>query len=119
MGRFAAIKAQARRAVHTAFSFDATYQDRSLTDAVPITVRWHNRLVIQGDYDSSGYANVIDGIERVIFNREELATLGIKPVQNAVIIITEEGYEGTTLFLDQKEAHVGPVEEKWWVKRSI
>ena len=77
MPNFAAIKANARRAVHAAFAYSATYQDSSLDAAVDITVRWHNRLVLLGDFQDSGYSNVVDGIERIIFNLEELATVKI------------------------------------------
>ncbi|QJI52237.1 hypothetical protein [Cronobacter phage JC01] len=118
MSRIAEVKAKARRAVHSAFRLDATYQDASLDAAVPVTVRWHNRIVIQGDYDSSGYANIIDGIERIIFNREELDALGIDPRSGGVLVITEPGFDNAVLYLDAREPMVGPIEEKWWVKRS-
>lgn len=128
MPNFAAIKANARRAVHAAFAYSATYQDSSLDAAVDITVRWHNRLVLLGDFQDSGYSNVVDGIERIIFNLEELATVkimvdgieseGLTPRKNAVIKITDVGFEGTELILEAREPKVGPIEEKWQVIRG-
>lgn len=117
MGNLAAIKARARRAVHAAFSLSATYQDASLSAPVPIPVRWHNRLVLLGDYQSDGYANVIEGIERIIFNREQLQEAGIRPVTGGMVIVTDEGFNETVLYLDQREPYVGPIEEKWQVRR--
>lgn len=118
MASLAAIKAKARKAVHAAFSYAATYHDASLDAAVDVKVRWHNRLVLMGDYDQSGYANVIDGIERIIFDRDELAKLGITPIRGGEVIITDEGMNQTTLFLDSREKYVGPLEEKWMVARE-
>lgn len=116
--RLAAIKAKARKAVHAAFSYSATYQDGTLDAAVGVQVRWHNRLVMLGDYDSSGYANIIDGIERIIFDRDELGSLGLTPRRGGKVVIIEEGMNSTTLTLDSKEKNVGPLEEKWVVVRE-
>lgn len=118
MPRLAQIKAKARKAVHAAFSYSATYKDGTLNAPVPVNVRWHNRLVMLGDYDQSGYASVIDGIERVIFDRSELSKLGIEPMRGAVVVITDEGMNETRLTLDTREKHVGPLEEKWMVARD-
>jgi hypothetical protein len=118
MGRLAAVKAKARKAVHAAFSYSATYKDGTLDAAVPVDVRWHNRLVMLGDYDGAGYANVIDGIERIIFDRDQLGTLGITPRRGGVVVITENGMDNTSLTLDTREKHVGPLEEKWVVTRD-
>lgn len=118
MPSLAAIKAKARKAVHAAFSYSATYMDGTLDAAVPVKVRWHNRLVLMGDYDQSGYASVIDGIERIIFDRSELSALGIEPMRGGVVVITDEGMNSTTLTLDVREKYVGPLEEKWQVVRN-
>lgn len=118
MARLAEIKAKARKAVHAAFSYAATYQDDTLDAAVDVDVRWHNRLVMTGDYDSSGYANIIDGIERIIFDRDQLGTLGVTPVRGGKVTLTEAGMNGTVLILDSKEKKVGPLEEKWVVVRD-
>lgn len=118
MRRLAEIKAKARKAVHAAFRYDALYKDPSLNAAVPVSVRWHNRLVMHGDYDQSGYANIIDGIEKVIFMRDELETIGLTPVRGATLVLTEKGMNDTRLVLDVREKSVGPLEEKWTVVRE-
>lgn len=118
MRRLAEIKAKARKAVHAAFSYDALYKDPSLDAAVPLSVRWHNRIVMHGDYDQSGYANIIDGIEKVIFDRDELTKLGVTPMRGATLRLTEGGMNNTRLVLDVREKNVGPLEEKWTVVRE-
>lgn len=119
MGNHAAIKARARKAVHAAFSYSATYIDDTLDTAVAVDVRWHNRLVLLGDYQDGGYASVIDGIEKVIFDREQLAEKGLTPRRNGIVVIMEPGFDSTTLYLDTRENYVGPIEEKWMVKRDV
>jgi hypothetical protein len=126
-GNFAEQKAKARRAVHAAFAYSATYQDASLDTPVPVTVRWHNKLVIMGDFQESGYANVVEGIERIIFNREELELVeyqnngvdlqGLEIRPRGWVVITDPGFENTKLVMAVREPHVGPIEEKWQVTR--
>lgn len=118
MARLAEIKAKARKAVHAAFSYSASYFDDTLNAAVHVDVRWHNRIVMQGDYDQSGYAQIIDGIERIIFDRDQLGTLGIAPRRGGKVTITEPQMPVTVLILDVREKHVGPLEEKWIVVRD-
>lgn len=127
-GNFAEQKAKARRAVHAAFAYSATYQDGSLDTPVPVTVRWHNKLVIMGDFQESGYANIVEGIESIIFNREELelveytnnglALQGLLVNPHGVVTITEPGFDNAQLILAVREPHVGPIEEKWKVTRT-
>lgn len=128
MGRFAELKAKARKAVHTAFAYSATYKDSSLDTAVTITARWHNKLVLLGDFQDSGYASVVDGIERIIFNLDELAEVvvtkggvestGLIPRKGGVVTITDVGFDNAELILDVQEPRVGPLEDKWQVRRG-
>lgn len=115
---FAAIKAKARRDVHNAFSVAAAHTDvvsGVLTEN--LAVRWHNKQVLLGDLQDSGYASVIEGIERVIFDREELVAKGITLKSGDVITITAAGFENAKLILHEREPIVGPFEVKWWVAR--
>lgn len=115
---FARIKAKARRDVHNAFSVAATHTNVAsgvLTEN--LSVRWHNKLVMLGDLQDSGYANVIEGIERIIFDRTELATLGLTLQRGDVITIVADGFENAQLILEEREPIVGPIEVKWQVAR--
>jgi len=117
-GNFAAIKAKARRDVHRAFGVAASHTDvvsGVLTE--DLSVRWHNKQVLLGDLQDSGYASVIEGIERVIFERAELVAKGITLKKGDVITITAEGFENAKLIIHEREPIVGPIEVKWWVAR--
>lgn len=118
MGRHAQIKARARKAVHAAFAYRATYKDSTVDTPVIINARWHNKLVLMGDYQDNGYANIIEGIEKVIFDRDEMAAVGITPRQGGVVTIIEPDFGDVILELDQRDPYVGPVEEKWSVARK-
>ncbi len=118
MGNFAAAKAKARRAIHRKMSVAATLQSASsgvLTEG--ITVRWHNKIVVLGDLQDSGYASVIEGIERIIFSMDEMELLGFVPGVNDVVTITAEEYGGAQLILKDMEPQVGPFENIWQVAR--
>lgn len=114
---FAAIKAKARRDVHNAFSVAATHTGHTSGVVTDIAVRWHNKQVMLGDLQDSGYANVIEGIERIIFDRTELAEKGIVLNRGDVITITAIGFENARLILEDREPIVGPFEVKWQVAR--
>ncbi len=117
-GNFAAIKAKARRDIHRAFGVAATHTDNVsgvLTEG--LSVRWHNKMAILGDLQDTGYASVIEGIERVIFDRKELQDKGIVLKAGDVITITAEGFENARLVIREQEPIVGPFEVKWWVAR--
>lgn len=116
---FAAIKAKARRDVHASLSVSARYESYSQeTVANGLSVRWHNKQQLLGDLDSGGYAQFIDGIERIIFMQDELQTRGIVLEEGDVIIITAEGFGNIGLVLKTQEPVVGPVEVIWQVSRK-
>lgn len=117
---FAKIKAKARRDVHASLSVAATYQSYSLDKVVKgIRVRWHNKMAMVGDIDNNGYANMLEGIERIIFERAELERHGIELQEGDTIIITDEGFMNAQLILKVREPIVGPFEVIWQVARGI
>lgn len=114
---FASIKAEARQAVHDYLSVPATYIDPSLTEPVPINIRWHNKIDRFGDLDTGKWAEVIEGIHRIIFNRPELTELALTPRKNGKVTLTM--YDITTTFnLDTMEPDTGPIEIIWMVVRK-
>lgn len=116
---FAAIKAKARRDVHASLSVSARYESYSQEVIVDgLSVRWHNKRQLVGDLDSGGYAQIIDGVERIVFMQDELQAKGVTLEGGDVIIITAEGYGNVGLVLQTQEQIVGPVEVIWQVSRK-
>lgn len=118
MRNFAAIKAKARRDIHDRLSVAAQHADYLSGVLTDISVRWHNKQVLLGDLQDSGYASVIEGIEKIIFLRSELATLGVNLKTGDRVIITAEGFENAELTLVAQSPIVGPVEVIWQVARE-
>ena len=106
------VKARTRRAVHDTFGGDAKYFD-SMQPEIALVVRWHNKIQVGGDLDG-GYAETIEGIERVVFDREELAAKGVTLRNNGMVIMAD----GTRLTLGTQEPIVGPIEVVWQVARG-
>lgn len=75
---FAKAKQAARRAVHTTLGVRAFYQDASMSSAIEIRARWHNKIDRMGDLDNQSYAELIQGIDRVIFEAAEARTYMLK-----------------------------------------
>jgi len=108
------IKGRTRRIVHTTFSGDSTYQDDYLVAPVGLRVRWHNKIQLVGDLESGGFAESIEGIERIIFDRDELAEKAISLHHSGLVVMAD----GTRLRLHTQEPIVGPVEVIWQVSRE-
>lgn len=111
---FAELKAAARQAVHDQFSVCATYNDSTLPSPVQVNVRWHNRLLQQGDLGSGGYAQVIEGIDRIVFGADEITALGLTLRSRGTVQIPEYG---ATFALATREPSDGPVNVTWNVDR--
>lgn len=108
------LKGRTRRIVHNTFSGASTYQDDVFVTPIGLMVRWHNKIQLVGDLESGGYAESIEGIERVIFDREELAEKQVV-LQYAGLVIMQDG---TRLRLQTQEPIVGPIEVIWQVSRE-
>ena len=120
---FAKVKARVRKVVHDTLSVSAHYSDDVVTNAVCIRARWHSKLELQGDLNYQGYAEVLEGIDRIIFNITDARHLNIK--RGGLITFTaysqqlpDGGYSAApTFLLDSKEPTSGPHEEIWRVTR--
>lgn len=108
------LKANTRQIVHDTFAGGSTYLDPSLNTPVDLDVRWHNKSVLGGDLESGGYAEIVEGIERVIFNIPQLELKGITLKARALVTMAD----GTKLRLSVKNPKVGPIEEVWDVTRE-
>ena len=115
---FLAEKARTRRNVHRAFAVPCLFGD----DSVALTARFHDKMSLGGDIEPGvGYANIIEGITRVIFDREELAAadggFGVTPTRGDRIVFPDYmGISGDlTVELDARDPYDGPIDEKWSV----
>ncbi len=70
---FASVKLQARRTVHRIFGVQAFYSDDSV-GVIETRARLHNRIAKpHGDLvDGAGYAEIIEGIDRIVLIPEDL-----------------------------------------------
>lgn len=93
----------------------AYYEDLVNPGLVALQVRWHSRVAVTGDLADVGYANIIDGVNRIIFDRDELAEKGVELARGGKITFSSEHLVGTVLILGEREPHKGPVEEIWQV----
>jgi hypothetical protein len=86
---FAKAKDLVRRTVHKTFGVQAFYQDSSLSKPVEISARWHSKIEQFGDLDNQSYAEIVQGIDRVIFEAAEVRKIPI--VRGGVVTFPEFG----------------------------
>ena len=112
---FLDIKAQTRRTVHATFAVSCTLMTGDGPWAV--TARLHGKMMVGGDIESQGYSVTIEGVFRVVFNREELAILGVKPARGDRVTFADYIGPGQdiTVELDARDEYEGPIDEKWSV----
>ena len=129
------IKARARRAIHGKLAVPVTsFKDEEHPDGLAfgdlltppvLTVRYHNKMARGGDLNGE-YAEIIDGIDRLIFLDENVALVsaalveaGEPPIvlsRGAEVLI--QPYQGLRFTLDTQEPPDGPSEIAWVVARS-
>lgn len=106
-------KIKARRRVHQLAAAPALYLDETLDAPVNLTVRWHNKIIpadtINGDTE------IISGIERLIFNQEELAAFDPPLMLARAGIVTIPKYDNMEFELGFEEPNDGPVTTAWSV----
>lgn len=111
---FAEAKARMRRVVHDTMRVDATYQDATMLAPVGLRVRFHTRRVSAFGGMGDGYAEVVENADRIVFDKDELASLGICPVKGAIVSLTTDAI---CVRLATRDEDTGPVEEIWAVTR--
>jgi hypothetical protein len=110
----------ARTAVHNKFAVPALYRDGVSANGVPVplTVRWHAVTVAEmGDMHDGGWAQVLDRVDRLLFNRDDLAAAS-PPVllrKEGKVLFPDYGYAAFSL--DSEEPPDGPVTIVWRVTR--
>lgn len=109
-------KAKARRRVHGLAAAPALYRDDSFAPgeaAVEITVRWHNKIIPAASINSD--TEIISGIDRLVFNIEELAALEPPLVLERGGLVTIPKYDNMVFELAFEEPNDGPVTTAWSV----
>ena len=128
---FAKAKANARQAVHTTLGVQAFYQDSSLSSPVEVRARWHNKIDRFGDLDNQSYAEIIQGIDRVVFEAAVARSLNMKrggtvtfPAYGAGMGVSlgsplgGEEVGPPAFILSVREPNSGPFSETWVVTRK-
>lgn len=121
---FAKLKARVRKVVHDTLSVSAHYQDNMITSPQAIQARWHSKIELQGDLNYQGYAEVLENIDRIIFNVADARNLNIKRGglvtfhSYAQTLLDGTCLDAPTFILDSKEPTAGPHEEIWRVTRA-
>lgn len=125
---FASAKLDARRTVHATFGVQGFYSDDSISD-IEVRARWHdktNRPI--GDLENGGYAQIVEGIDRIVFlcettEDDEAAT--VRDVDGNSITLQRGGRMTFPKMLPTVEFELdyaipadGPIEEIWSVTRK-
>lgn len=104
-----AAKTLVRRTVHDTMGVPALYYENdSVVTPLDVRARWHNKIDRFGDIDNQGYAEFVQGIDRIVFIPTDHPGLVLK--QGARI--TFPAYS-LTFTLQVKETKNGPLEEIW------
>lgn len=109
-------KEKARRRVHKLAAAAALYRDDSMPQgdpAVAITVRWHNKIIPADAINAA--SEIISGIDRLVFNIEELAALDPPLVLQRGGLVTIPRYDNMVFELAFEEPNDGPVTTAWSV----
>lgn len=111
---FAALKQRSRLALHGTMAVPAVYED-SQTSATPgVTVRWHNKLARNGKGETGFDAEIIEGIDRLVFQESNLALAGITLRRNGRVTIDYKGVVAV-FTLEAEEPQDGPENVYWSV----
>lgn len=80
-------------------------------------MRWHNKLVLQGNGTSEGYADVIEASTAWCSTSMNWLRKAVALERGDTVTMGPE-YHGVVLVLEEMEPMTGPVEQKWWVARK-
>ena len=107
---FAKQKSLNRRVVMSTLGVSAFYQDNTMSAAQPIKARWHSKIDRFGDLAEQNYAEVVEGIDRVILFPCDYPTLNFARGG----VVTFPSY-GRSFRLEYLEPSSGPLEASWRV----
>lgn len=78
-----------------------------------LRVRLHTKSVRGGDL-GGGYAEIIEGVTRALFDRTEIEMLGVTLTRKGRLVFPG----GVTVDLDTRDADDGGITEAWTVTRA-
>jgi hypothetical protein len=114
---FAEAKTKARRILRDYLGFDGLYNDDTGITDYPVKVRFHTKIRRFGDLIEAGYPEVIEGVDRLIFDRDKLAEDNMVLRTGGTVKLTHADYQDITLILDSQEPITGSVEVVWNVSK--
>lgn len=114
---FAQLKHDARRAIHDTMKVTCGYVAPGVPPGTQLGVRWHNKINRMGDLENQGYAEIVEGIDRMIFDLAELSEKGITLTRDGLVTLPAL-MGGIEFALDVQEPDTGPIERIWLVTRS-
>lgn len=116
---WAATKAATRRIVHNTFGVQAFYTDASVNPPIELRARLHTKTSkpFGGLVDGDGYADMIEGIDRIVLIPETIDGATVV-LQRGGEITLPEMFPGETFILDHSMPTDGPLEEAWQVTRK-
>lgn len=113
---FTSALANMRKIVHVTMGHPAVYRASRSSAPVVVTVRWHDKLVMQGDLANQGFSQVLEGVDRVIFNKEELAQKNAVLARGGTLTLGPK-WDNAVLNLETLEPSHGPGDVIWKVSR--
>jgi hypothetical protein len=108
---FAQARGLARRTVHDTMRVAGSYVAPGGSSPVELYVRWHHKMGLSGDIDNAGYAQMMVGVEVLIFDKDELTEKGVTLQFGGEVSLAG----GVVLSLGAKHPDDGPVKEVWSV----
>lgn len=114
-------KLKARQALHARLAVSAVYTDEANpAPGVGLAVRWHTKLARAGNLQGGFDAEIIEGIERLVFQQSELTSKGITLARGGLVEIAFPENLGTVVFeLDVEGEPDGPENVYWTVTRQL
>lgn len=123
-------KTKARRALHQRAAVSAFYQDNTLDAPVEVIARWHTKLSMAGKGEDGFDAQIIEGVNRLVFQGSELTSEGraasnpplpplpdgldeLELVRGGTVTIPDLG--DLVFTLDHREEPDGPLNIYWGV----
>ncbi len=116
---WAALKVATRRTVNETFGVQAFYSDASVNPPIEFRARPHTKTSkpFGGLVDGDGYADVIEGVDRIVFFAETIDGATFVPQRLGEIQIPSL-FPTETFILDTKLPTDGPLTHCWQVTRK-
>lgn len=115
---FAAIKAEVRSIVHETMAIPAVYTDGQCGDSASLRVRFHSKINRFGDLTEQGWAEIVEGVNRLIFDKRELDEQGVVLRSGGQVTLQARGFENIVLVLHVREPEEGPINVVWQVSKQ-